>query len=83
MIGKSTFAVNLLFKLFPATVANADIRSIQSLHTLLKKMFVPHSSAIWTKSYGSNYTKFWAFFSHFGQSIDVILEDISAAEIIV
>ena len=32
--GKSIFAVNLLLKLFPATVANADIGSQKSLHTL-------------------------------------------------
>ena len=24
-------------------------------------MFVPHANEIWTKSYGPNYTKFWAF----------------------
>ena len=24
-------------------------------------MFVPYASEIWTKSYGPNYTKFWAF----------------------
>ena len=36
-IGKSVFAVNLSLKLFPATVANADIRSLKSLHTFLKE----------------------------------------------
>ena len=36
-IGKSIFAVNLPLKLFPATVANADIGSLKSLHTFLKK----------------------------------------------
>ena len=35
-IGKSLFAVNLPFKLFRATVANADIGSLKSLHTFLK-----------------------------------------------
>ena len=34
---KSIFAVNLLLKLFPATAANADIESLKSLHTFLKK----------------------------------------------
>ena len=34
-IGKSIFAVNLPLKLFPATVANADIGSLKSLHTFL------------------------------------------------
>ena len=36
-IGKSIFAVNLPLKLFPATVANADIGSLKPLHTFLKK----------------------------------------------
>ena len=36
-IGKSIFAVNLLLKLSPATVANADIGSLKSLHTLLDR----------------------------------------------
>ena len=36
-IGKSIFAVNLPLKLFRATVANADIGSLKSLHTFLKK----------------------------------------------
>ena len=49
-IGKSIFAVNLPLKLFPATIANADIESLKSLHTFLKTMFAPHASEIWTKS---------------------------------
>ena len=60
-IGKSIFAVNLPSELFRVTVANADIGSIKSLHTLIWKLFVPHANKIWTKSYGPNYTKFWAF----------------------
>ena len=36
-IGKSIFAVNLPLKLLRATVANADIGSLNSLHTFLKK----------------------------------------------
>ena len=35
--GKSIFAVNLVIKLFPATVGNADIGSAKSLHTFRKK----------------------------------------------
>ena len=35
-IGKSIFAVNLPLNLFRVTVANADIGSLKSLHTLLK-----------------------------------------------
>ena len=61
LIGKSIFAVNLLLKLFPATVVNADIESPKSLHTFLYKIFVPHASEIGTKSYGPNNTKFWVF----------------------
>ena len=34
-IGKSIFAVNF----FPATIANADIGSLKSLHTLFDKYF--------------------------------------------
>ena len=36
-IWESIFAVNLLLKLFPATVANADIVSLKSLYTLFDK----------------------------------------------
>ena len=36
VIRKSIFAVNLLLKLFPTTIANADIESLKSLHTFLK-----------------------------------------------
>ena len=36
-LGKSIFAVNLPFKVFPATVSYADIGSLKSLHTLLDK----------------------------------------------
>ena len=52
-------------------------------------MFVPYASDFWTKSYGPKYTKFWAFcqksvfYNHFWQRVDVILEDVAVAEIIV
>ena len=58
---KIIFAVNLPLKRFRATVTNTDLGSLKSLHTFVKKMFVPYASEIWTKSYGPNYTKFWAF----------------------
>ena len=52
-------------------------------------MFVPYASEIWTKSYGPNNTKFWAFWhktgffhNHFRQRIDAILEDVSVAVVI-
>ena len=53
LIGKSIFTVNLPLKLSPATVVNADIGSIKSLHTLFDK-YLDHM-------YGPNYTKFGAF----------------------
>ena len=52
-------------------------------------MFVPYDSEIWTKSYGPNYTKFWAFdktgffYTNFWQRVDAILEYVSVAKIIV
>ena len=48
-------------------------------------MFVPYASEIWTKSYGPNYTKFWAFWQKTGflTIFDAISEDVSVAEIIV
>ena len=42
---------------------------------------------IWTKSYGPNYTKYWAFWqkmvNHFWQNVDTFLEDVSVTETIV
>ena len=38
-IGKYFFAVNMPLELFPATVANADIGNVKSLHTFLKNYF--------------------------------------------
>ena len=35
-MGKSSFAVNLPLKLFPATFVNGNIGSLKSLHTFLK-----------------------------------------------
>ena len=37
LIGKSFFGVYLPLKPFPATVANADIKSLNALHTFLKE----------------------------------------------
>ena len=36
-LGKSIFAVNLPLKLFPTTIANVDIGSLKSLHSLFDK----------------------------------------------
>ena len=40
-IETSIFGVNLPLKVFPATVANADIRSLKSLHKFLGECFYP------------------------------------------
>ena len=61
---KINFCSKFAFKLFRATVANIDIGSLKSLHTFLKKYFLPYASEIWTKSYGPNYTKRWAFWQN-------------------
>ena len=65
---KINFCSKFAVKLFPATVANADIVSLKSLHTLFDK-YLDHMLWIWTKLYGPNYTKYWAFW----QSVDAIL----------
>ena len=49
--------VNLPWKRFRVTVANADIGSLKYTYFLLN-MFVPRASEIWTKSYDPNHTKF-------------------------
>ena len=58
------------------------IRSPKSLH-----VFGPHAGEIWTKSYGLNRTKFFAFWqkmdNNFWQSVDAILEDVSVTETII
>ena len=64
-------------------IADADIESLKSLHTL-------HVFDKLVKSERSlNYTKFWAFcfwqkmVIHFWQSVDGILENVSVTETIV
>ena len=73
--------VNLLQKLisdqaFYITITDADIGSL-SIHYLISI----HAGEIWTKSYGTKYTKFEAFWQKwltiFLESVDVILEGIS------
>ena len=44
------------------TIADADIWSLKSLHTLFDKYVCgPHAGEMWTKLYGPNHTKFCAF----------------------
>ena len=75
-IGKSFFAVNLLLKLFRATVANTDIRSLKSLHTLFDK-YLDHMLLKFEQNYMVQTTRnlelfdkrtvyfFLNFFNHF------------------
>ena len=88
-IGKSIFAVNLPFKLFPATVANADIGSLKSLHTLFDK-YLDHMLAKFEQNYMVQPTRNFELFdkkrvfkNHFWQIVVTILEDVSVAETIV
>ena len=53
--------VNLPWKRFRVTVANADIGSLKYTYFLLN-MFVPRASEIWTKSYDPNHTKIFERF---------------------
>ena len=58
---KSIFVVNLLLKLFPATVANTDIRSLKSFHSLFDK-YLDHMLVKFEQSCMIlNCAKFWAF----------------------
>ena len=59
---KIYFCSKFAVKTLRATVANADIGSLyKSLSKHPLKMFVPHASEIWSKSYGPIYTELWAF----------------------
>ena len=68
------------------TIADTDIRSLKSLHTLFVKYLDHMLVKFGGKMYGLNFTKFWAFWqkmvNHIWQSIDVILEDVSVTEAI-
>ena len=54
-IEKSIFAANLPLKLFPATVANANIGSLKSLHTFLQNVCTTYqlnlNKIVWLKLY--------------------------------
>ena len=47
----------LIFPFFHVTIADADIGSLESLHTLFDKYLGQHAGEILTKSFGPNYTK--------------------------
>ena len=62
---------------FYVTITDTDIGSVKSLY-IIWKVFGPHDGEIWTKSYRTKWTKFWAFWqkmvNHFWESVDAILE---------
>ena len=60
-IGKSIFAVNLPVQLFPATVANADIRSLKSLHTLCDK-YLDHMLVEFEQNFTVQHIRNFEFF---------------------
>ena len=78
--------------LSPATVANADIRSLKSLDTLFE-LYLDHMLAKFEQNRVAEIARnFEGFFflskprffkNHFWQSADAILEDVSVAETIV
>ena len=80
--------LNLPLELFPTTVANADVRSLKSLHTIPKECLYHMLVKFEQNCTGQNNTKFWVFwqkmfffkfFNHFWQSADPIYEVVSVA----
>ena len=78
-------------KLFPATIANADIGSLKSLHTLFDK-YLDHMLVKFEQNRMVQITRNLELFAkkknqvyenHFWQSVDAILENVSVAETIV
>ena len=88
-IRKAIFAVKLPLEFFRATVANAKTGSLKSLHTLFETYLVTCwwnlNQFVWFEMYKfvSFLTKNGVFKNHFGQSVKVILQDVSEAETIV
>ena len=82
-------ASKLALKLFPATVANADIGSLKSPHTVLNKCLY-HILVKFEQNWIVQITRKFelfdqktGFLNNFWQSADAILEDISVAETVV
>ena len=73
-------------QLLPATVANADIRSLKSLHTFLQKclyhMLVKfeQNRMVKTTRNVELFDKKQVFENHFWQSANAILEGVSVTE---
>ena len=89
-IGKSIFTVNLPIKLFHATVANADTENLKSLHTLfdayldnIPAKFEPNRMIRNVQNFQFFWTKTWVFKTHFRQTFNPILQDLSVAKTIV
>ena len=81
------FAVNLPSKLFRATIANADIGSLKSLHTLFNKYLDPMQAKFeqkcmiqTTRNFELFEKKTQVFKNNSWQSVDAILEGVSVAE---
>ena len=85
LIGRSIFTVNLPLKLSPAAVANADIGSLKSLHTLFAKyldhMLVKFEQTCMVQT-TQNFELFdkKTFFKPFLTKSERHLENISVAE---
>ena len=82
---ENRFLQYLPLKLFPATVANADIESLKSLHTLFSK-YMDHTLVKFEQNCKVQTTRNFELFdkkpgfsNHFWQSVDAILEDVSVA----
>ena len=60
-IGKSSFSRKFAVKTLPRYRCQCWNCKFKNFPYIPLKMFVPYASKIWTKSYGLNYTKFWAF----------------------
>ena len=73
-------------EVFYVTIADADIESLGlSIHSLISICILYHTMVCEQKAYNPSYTKFWAHLkkkmvNRFWQSVDAILEDISASE---
>ena len=71
-------------RIFYVTIADTDIKSLTSLHTLFDKyldhMLVKFEQIVWSELH-----KIWKWFmiNHFWQSVDAILKDVSVNETIV
>ena len=59
-------------RVFYVTIADTDVESLKSLHTLFDK-YLDNMLVIWTKPYGPNYIKFWSFWQKWLTIFDKVL----------